>query len=97
MFLQGEKLYYPDGVKPTTIGACRAYFPLNGIYGGVPEETSGVHNFVLNFGDGETTGITTTKQTNQNVDWYSIDGRKLNQKPQQRGIYISNGRKVMIK
>ena len=97
LFLQGEKLYYPDGVKPTTIGACRAYFPLNGIYGGVPEETSGVHNFVLNFGDGETTGITTTKLTNQNVDWYSIDGRKLNQKPQQRGIYISNGRKVMVK
>ena len=97
LFLQGEKLYYPDGVKPTTINSFRAYFQLDGIYGGVPEETSGVHNFVLNFGDGETTGITTTKLTNQNVDWYSIDGRKLNQKPKQRGIYISNGRKVMVK
>ncbi len=97
LFLQGEKLYYPDGVKPTTINSFRAYFQLDGIYGGTPEETSGVHNFVLNFGDGETTGITTTKLTNQNVDWYSIDGRKLNQKPQQRGIYISNGRKVMVK
>jgi hypothetical protein len=97
LFLQGEKLYYPDGVKPTTINSFRAYFQLDGIYGGTPEEASGVHNFVLNFGDGETTGITTTKLTNQNVDWYSIDGRKLNQKPQQRGIYISNGRKVMVK
>ncbi|MBQ2186105.1 MAG: hypothetical protein II402_05220, partial [Bacteroidaceae bacterium] len=97
LFLQGEKLYYPDGVKPTTINSFRAYFQLDGIYGGTPEEAPGVHNFVLNFGDGETTGITTTKLTNQNVDWYSIDGRKLNQKPQQRGIYISNGRKVMIK
>ena len=97
LFLQGEKLYYPDGKAPTTINSFRAYFPLNGIYGGTPEEASGVHNFVLNFGDGETTGITTTKLTNQNVDWYSIDGRKLNQKPQQRGIYISNGRKVMVK
>ena len=97
LFLQGEKLYYPDGKAPTTINSFRAYFPLNDIYGGTPEEASGVHNFVLNFGDGETTGITTTKLTNQNVDWYSIDGRKLNQKPQQRGIYISNGRKVMVK
>ena len=97
LFLQGEKLYYPDGKAPTTINSFRAYFPLNGIYGGTPEEAPGVHNFVLNFGDGETTGIMTTKQTNQNVDWYSIDGRKLNQKPQQRGIYISNGRKVMVK
>lgn len=97
LFLQGEKLYYPDGKAPTTINSFRAYFPLNGIYGGTPEEAPGVHNFVLNFGDGETTGIATTKLTNQNVDWYSIDGRKLNQKPQQRGIYISNGRKVMVK
>ena len=97
LFLQGENLYYPDGKAPTTINSFRAYFPLNGIYGGTPEEASDVHNFVLNFGDGETTGITTTKLTNQNVDWYSIDGRKLNQKPQQRGIYISNGRKVMVK
>ena len=97
LFLQGEKLYYPDGKASTTINSFRAYFQLDGIYGGVPEEASGVHNFVLNFGDGETTGITTTKLTNQNVDWFSIDGRKLNQKPQQRGIYISNGRKVMVK
>lgn len=97
LFLQGENLYYPDGKAPTTINSFRAYFPLNGIYGGTPEEASDVHNFVLNFGDGETTGITTAKLTNQNVDWYSIDGRKLNQKPQQRGIYISNDRKVMVK
>ena len=101
LFLQGEKLYYPDGKKPTTIGACRAYFPLDGIWGGVPDESSGVHSFVLNFGDGETAieEIVNGKSSNgKSLDsWYSIDGRKLNQKPQQRGVYINNGRKVTIK
>ena len=27
--------------------------------------------------------------------WYTIDGRKLNGKPSQRGVYISNGRKIV--
>ena len=101
LFLQGEKLYYPDGKATTTIGACRAYFPLGGIWGGVPDESSGVHSFVLNFGDGETAieEIVNGKSSNgKSLDsWYSIDGRKLNQKPQQRGVYINNGRKVTIK
>ena len=34
---------------------------------------------------------------NVNGNWYTIDGRLLNGKPQQRGIYINNGRKVIIK
>ena len=29
--------------------------------------------------------------------WYTIDGRKLNGKPAQKGIYIVNGRKVAVK
>ena len=29
-------------------------------------------------------------------DWYSIDGRKLNTKPTAKGLYIVNGRKVII-
>ena len=30
-------------------------------------------------------------------EWYTIDGRKLNGKPAQKGIYIVNGRKVDVK
>lgn len=29
--------------------------------------------------------------------YYTIDGRKLSGKPMQRGIYINNGNKVVIK
>ena len=48
----------------------------------------------------EETGITTTNCTNNtNSDdaWYSLDGRKLNGKPTKPGLYINNGRKVVIK
>lgn len=29
--------------------------------------------------------------------WYSLDGRKFNTKPTQKGVYVINGRKVVIK
>ena len=30
-------------------------------------------------------------------DWYSLDGRKLSSKPTQKGVYIQNGKKIVIK
>ncbi len=51
-----------------------------------------LHNFA------GTTGIENVNVNgNVNGNWYTIDGRLLNGKPQQRGIYINNGRKVIIK
>ena len=45
----------------------------------------------------ETTKITTTNITNiTNGEWYTIDGRKVNA-PSKKGIYIMNGRKVVVK
>ena len=87
---------------PVTIGACRAVFLLkNGLVCGEPAEpASGINNFVLNFG-GEETGITEISnlksQTSPSTSWFTIDGRKLNGKPISKGIYINNGRKVVIK
>ena len=61
-------------------------------------------------GDDNETGIITTNLTNAtNADneWYTLDGRKLggrsaegrlqSKKPTQRGIYVNNGRKIIIK
>ena len=33
---------------------------------------------------------------NANV-WYRLDGLRLNQKPTAKGVYINNGRKVVMK
>ncbi|MBR6016099.1 MAG: discoidin domain-containing protein, partial [Prevotella sp.] len=49
---------------------------------------------------GGTNGIETidnSQLTIDNENWYTIDGMKLNGKPTAKGIYIVNGRKVVIK
>ena len=97
LFLQNNSLYYPDGKKPTTINAFRAYFPLNGIQGATIGNGD-IKAFVLNFGDESTVvEMINGEMVNGKSDgWYDVSGRKLNQKPAQRGIYIHNGRKVLV-
>lgn len=49
---------------------------------------------------GDDTGITTTNFTNNTKagsTWYTINGVKLNKQPNQKGIYIHQGRKNVIK
>ena len=57
-----------------------------------------VREFVLDFGEDHTNGITTTNFTNftNNADWYTLDGRKLDSKPTKKGIYIYKGKKVIM-
>jgi hypothetical protein len=91
----GNTLYYPEA--NASIGACRAYFLLNGISAGEPEESNPIKSFVLNFDD--ETGIFDVrgKMEDGRGDGviYNIAGQRLN-KPQ-RGINIVNGRKIVIK
>ena len=48
--------------------------------------------------DSEATGISTTNLTNYtNGDWYDLNGRKLQGMPTKKGIYMNNGRKVVVK
>jgi hypothetical protein len=47
--------------------------------------------------DEEATEITTTDFTDKAGSWYTLDGRKLQSVPTQKGMYIMNGRKVIIK
>jgi hypothetical protein len=37
------------------------------------------------------------KREVQNVVWYTLDGRRLMNRPTQKGIYITNGKKVIIR
>jgi len=96
----GNTLYYPttEGYK---VNACRAYFQLkNGLTAGDP--AAGVRAFVLHFGDGEETAIrsltpdASPKGEGRN-GWYTINGVKLQGKPIVRGIYINNGKKIVVK
>lgn len=91
----GNTLYYPQ--NGASIGACRAYFQLNGITAtSIP--SNGVKMF---FGEGdETTAVTTPLAPGRVVGgeaWYDLNGRRLSGKPTAKGIYINNGIKVAIK
>ncbi|MBQ4485254.1 MAG: hypothetical protein II934_09705 [Prevotella sp.] len=95
LYLGGDsKLYYPGVDVP--VNAFRGYFQLkNGLTAGdLP--TNGAKNFVLNFGDSTTEIVNYQLSTvNSNDSWYSIDGRKLQGEPKQKGIYIHRGKKMV--
>ena len=64
------------------------------------EELPQTITVVLMSSSGETTGIGTldTKTGDITLDgWYTMDGRKLEGKPTKKGLYINNGRKIVIK
>ncbi|MBQ7664065.1 MAG: hypothetical protein IJS43_02490, partial [Bacteroidaceae bacterium] len=95
LLLGGEnKLYYP--AAGAGIGAQRAYFKIGDDGAAAPRLTG----FSIDFGDDEATGIiSTTNYTNDtNSDaWFTLDGRKLSGKPTAKGLYIVNGKKVIVK
>ena len=92
-------LYYPS--TNVTINSCRAYFQLNDITAG--DISSDVNAFVLNFGDDDgASGIIDIDHSPLTIDhsadaWYTIDGRKLSGKPTSKGIYIKDGKKMVVK
>ena len=86
----GNTLYYPEAGGH--VNACRAYFDLG---------SASAREFVMNFeeGNSETTSLPQPlqKEGSQADAWYTLDGRKLNGKPTTKGLYIHNGKKVIIK
>ena len=87
-----NKLYYPS--RGAGIGAQRAYFKL----GGDETRMSRLTSFIMDFSDGETTGIISiSSPIHPEGGCYTLDGRKLSQKPATRGVYIVNGKKIIIK
>ena len=104
LFLGAEnKLYFPQpsGEDIPNIGAFRAYFQLNGITAG--DRPTEARAFVLNFGNdsGDATRLNDKGKMINDKDadtvWYDLSGRKLNGKPTAKGLYINNGKKVVIK
>ena len=99
---EDNTLFYPS--SEVTLGAFRGYFELaDGITAGEPTstdpESQGIKSFVLNFGDdNETTSIKQINNTESATStWFTLDGRRLNDKPATAGLYIINGKKVVIK
>jgi hypothetical protein len=80
------------------MNAFRAYFNVD--LGG----SNGVRSYRLNFGENDVvTGIIEIHNSECIMHnyagakgWYTISGVKLNGKPTQKGMYINNGKKIVI-
>ena len=72
-----------------TLKSCRAYFQLS--------IAEGAREFILNFGDGEATGISQVEsEVNGNDAIYDLQGRRV-VNTNKKGLFIQNGKKVVIK
>lgn len=78
----------------TTLSQYKAYLTYD--YG-TPTSGSNVKGFYIS-GFDELTGVQTLEIENTEPgNWYSLQGVRLNARPTQRGIYLNNGKKVLVK
>lgn len=91
----GNALYYPDGERK--MGAFRGYFELaEGYEAGEPLNTNEQNpsRFVL------ITNILAKQledKASASSAWFAVDGRRLSSQPTRRGIYVNQGKRVIIK
>ena len=89
----GNTLYYPDNAGHT-VNAFRAYFHVDLDNG---SGANAIRQFVLNFGDDATAIETVNHEPLTDNRVYDLFGRRLDGVPTTHGIYIVNGRKVVVK
>lgn len=74
------------------------YMPARKAYFTVPA-LSGARKFTMVFG--EETGIKSLSADSMDAEadgsWYTLDGRRLSGKPAKSGVYVNNGKKIVIK
>ena len=94
LFVSGNKFWYSAGL--TTIKGFRGYFDFVDVLSDV--ESAGARiGFCIN---DETTGISKIDADivlNNNSYWYGVDGQIYTTKPTAQGIYVKNGKKIIVK
>ena len=76
-----------------TLGANKAYLKF------VTDQQLSAPQYISisgDLGEGTTRIDNLNVNDNENGEWYDLNGRKLNGKPVQKGIYIKNGKKVVV-
>ena len=73
--------------------------PVSALGGYVRAVAGAAARILVEEADGSTTSINaiTGETVNSADSWYSVGGMKLNAQPTQKGVYINNGKKVVIK
>ena len=86
------KEFRNPGANGTNIGKMRAY---------LKDESGSAARIMIEEPNGDTT-VTAIREVNaaeavKAEGWYTINGIKLNAAPTQKGIYINNGKKIVVK
>ena len=90
LMTKGNKIGYSKNPRTLNCFRCHFYVPTS----------SGEYfarNIEVDFGEGETTSLSEELRVKSEDVYYTLDGRKLEGKPTAKGMYIVNGRKVIIK
>ncbi|MBR2154736.1 MAG: hypothetical protein IJ901_09005 [Bacteroidaceae bacterium] len=95
LFLGDDNTLYYSTID-RDIHSCRAYFSVPYIN---THFEAKARNFALSFDGEKAAGIleVSAELKDKKDAWYSLDGVRLSRKPTQRGLYINNGKKVIIK
>ena len=90
VFMGTDKVLYHTS-EDATLNSFHSYFEIPSLQGEI------YNGFIIDF-DGTYVGIDEVKVDNVQYPegWYTITGIKLPQMPTERGIYINNGRKVLV-
>jgi hypothetical protein len=91
LFYKGEFVLNAAGTLP----AGKVYLDLSATSNPTPAPRLSILG-----GDSNTTEIEDLRYKEENVQnerWFTLDGRMLQGKPSQKGLYIKNGRKVVIR
>ena len=88
----GNKIGYSKNPRTLNCFRCHFYVPTSS-----GEFTA--RNIEVDFGEGEATSVASMEDGRSKMEdvYYTLDGRKLEGKPTAKGMYIVNGRKVIIK
>lgn len=103
--VKGGQMWYSATPADITIAACRAHFRLKGLtVANLKQDARGIN---LHFGHSENaisevinpqSSILNGQSSilNGQSIWYTLDGKKLKAQPTQPGIYINNGKKIIV-
>ncbi|MBR5686630.1 MAG: leucine-rich repeat protein [Prevotella sp.] len=73
--------------KTTDPDGVKTRLPNTGTNINIVSETTGIHD----------TQFSIDSSDSQSQSWYTLDGQKLDKKPTQKGVYIVNGKKMVVK
>jgi len=76
----------------STLAAGRAYLPL--LTNQLPTSAP---NLTIRFDDGDATSIDEMEADNAAAIWHDLSGRTLDKQPTAKGVYIVNGKKIIVK